>query len=198
MKYYCYLGIVAMVFYGFFVAPACRRQPESRHYVENGAAAPPPPERAQARPRDGAWRWEKPRHWREQENSGLRLATFTIADRGAMGQCTIVPLSGDGGGVEANVQRWLEQLHMPQISSPELDIFLGQQKKMQTSGGLPVMIIDFTTLSHNREHPEESMLVAIIMAGNQTLFVKLAGGKILLEKNRDVFYEFCRSLSRGD
>ena len=75
-----------------------------------------------------------------------------------------------------------------QISSPELDVFLGQQKKMQTSDGLPVMVIDFTTLGRGQELAEESMLVAIITGENQTLFVKMDGARIMLEKNRDDFY----------
>jgi len=48
-----------------------------------------------------------------------------------------------------------------------------------------------------REPAEESMMVAIIMGENQTLFVKMDGRRGLLEKNREVFYEFCRSISRG-
>jgi hypothetical protein len=186
-----------MTVLGFIVVPACRRQPQSRHYVENVVAAAPAPELSPAPPPVRAWRWAKPSHWQEQGSSGLRLATFAIADRGAVGRCSIVPLSGDGGGVEANVRRWLEQLHMTQISSTELDVFLGQQKKMQTSDGLPVMVIDFTMLVRAREPAEESMMVAIIMGENQTLFVKMDGRRDLLEKNREVFYEFSRSISRG-
>ena len=95
------------------------------------------------------------------------------------------------------MRRWLEQLQLPQFSSPELDDFLKQQKKMQTSDGLPVMVIDFTALGRGQEPAEESMLVAIITGENQTLFVKMDGGRIMLEKNREDFYEFCRSISRG-
>ncbi len=197
MKQYCYMSVAAMAVLGFVVMPACRRQPQSRHYVENVAAAAPAPERSPAPPQALAWRWVKPSHWREQGGSGLRLATFAIADRGNVARCSIVPLSGDGGGVEANVRRWLEQLQVAQISSPELDVFLGQQKKMQTSDGLPVMVIDFTALGRGQEPGEESMLVAIIRGDNQTLFVKMDGGRIMLEKNREDFYEFCRSISWG-
>lgn len=186
-----------MAVLGLVLVPACRRQPQSRHYVEDVVAAAPAPERSSAPPPERAWRWVTPREWREQDGSGLRLATFAIADRGVVGRCALVPLSGDGGGVEANVRRWLEQLQLTDISSPELDVFLGQQKKMQTSDGLPVVVIDFTTLGRGRELAEESMLVAIITGGNQTLFVKMDGARTMLEKNRDVFIEFCRSISRG-
>ena len=127
----------------------------------------------------------------------MRLETFSLSDREATAECTIVPLPGDGGGIEANVRRWLEQLQVPQLSSREMEEFLGRQEKKRTRSGLPVVIVDFTTLGRRQPQPEKSMLAAIIQDGAQTLFVKLSGARPLLEKNRDVFLAFCRSLSRG-
>jgi hypothetical protein len=83
------------------------------------------------------------------------------------------------------------------FSPPELQDFLTRQKKMQTKSGLPVTIIDFTSLSGPQSRLEHRLLVAIIQIENQTLFVKLRGAKALLSKNRDVFYKFCQSLSVG-
>lgn len=197
MKHIFYLAIAPIVVCGVIAASACRRQPQSRQYEENGSAAASTPEQPPAPPQAGTWHWEKPSQWLEQGGNGLRLMTFSIADRDAPSQCAIIPLPGDGGGVQANVQRWLEQLRLPQISSAELANFLGRQKTMQTKGGLPVLIVDFTTLGPRRERSEASMLVAIITGGDQTLFVKWNGGKALLEKNREVFLAFCRSLRKG-
>jgi len=181
----------------WLVAPACRQQPQSRHYEENGSASALEPEPATAQAREGAWSWEKPLLWREEASDGLRLATFSIADRESSGQCTLVPLPGDGGGIQANVQRWLEQLNLPQPSTSELADFLSRQKQMRTNGDLPVMVIDFTTLSRRQERSGASMLVAIVSGENQTMFVKLCGARALVEKNRQAFAEFCRSLSPG-
>ena len=185
-------GLAVMALCSLFVAPACRQQPQSRRYEENGPDAAPAP----ALPQGEAWHWAKPVPWREEGNAGLRLATFSIAGQEGPGQCTLVPLPGDGGGIEANVQRWLEQLQLPLFSPREMADFLGRQKRLQTRDGLPVAVIDFTALGR-RQPPAASMLAAMIADGNQTLFVKLSGGKALIEKNREDFYEFCRSLSRG-
>ena len=178
-------------------ALACRQEPQSRQYEENGAAAVLAPKPLPARPHAGSWRWQNPPQWRVEASAGLRLATFSIPGREGSGQCSLIPLPGDGGGIQANVQRWLEQLHLPPFSPPELADFLGRQKKIQTDEGLPVTVIDFTTLSPPQEPAGPSMLVAIIPGGDQTLFVKMSGGKALLKTSREIFYQFCRSLSRG-
>ena len=197
MNNYFSFCLAAAVICCWLAAPACRQQPQSRQYEENGSASAQEPEPAAVQAREGAWSWEKPLRWREEASSGLRLATFSIADRESSGQCTLVPLPGDGGGIQANVQRWLEQLSLPLFSPSELTDFLSRQKKMRTNGGLPVMVIDFTTLGRRQEPSGASMLAAIISGENQTLFVKLRGARVLLEKNSEAFAEFCRSLSPG-
>jgi hypothetical protein len=197
MKSFFSFALAAIAVSGLLAAPACRQQPQSRQYEENGATVAPASSRPQPRLPAGTWCWEKPRPWREEGSSGLRLATFSFSDREKSGLCTLVPLSGDGGGVQANVQRWLAQLNLPQFSQPELAVFLKRQKTMQTGSGLPVTIIDLTTLGQTPEQSGASMMVAMISAENQTLFVKISGEKALLEKNRDVFLKFCRSLSQG-
>lgn len=151
----------------------------------------------QARPHSESWRWTKPLHWREEESAGLRLATFSITRGEDAGQCTLITLPGDGGGVQANVQRWLDQLHLPVFSQPEMADFLSRQEKLRTGSGLPVTIIDFSALKNPQERSGTSLLVAMITAENQTLFVKMSGGKELLEENREVFMKFFLSLSPG-
>jgi hypothetical protein len=188
-------AVMAVCF--MMVAPGCRQQPQTRQYEETGAADVPAPLQPQAGPSAASWRWVKPPQWREAAGAGLRLATFSIASREDAGQCTLVTLPGDGGGVQANVQRWLEQLHLPSFSRTEMADFLSRQIKIQTGSGLPVFIVDFTALNVPQQRPGPSLLVAMITDEGQTLFVKLSGGKALLGKNRKVFFDFCRSLSSG-
>jgi len=92
-------AVVAVCFLLF--APGCRRQPQTRQYEERSAADVPAPLPPQATPRHGvaSWRWVKPPQWREAAGSGLRLATFSIAGREGAGQCILVTLPGDGGGI---------------------------------------------------------------------------------------------------
>jgi hypothetical protein len=197
MKSYFFSVLALAAALCLLVAPACRQQPQTREYEENSASAAAAPMQMQTRPHSVSWRWERPLQWREEESAGLRLATFSITSGAEVGQCTLITLPGDGGGVQANVQRWLDQLHLPLFSQPELDDFLSRQKKMRTVSGLPVTIIDFASLNNPQDRSGTSLLVAVITGENQTLFVKMSGEKALLEKNREVFNKFSLSLSPG-
>jgi hypothetical protein len=191
------LGVAVLVMASLLGAPACRRQPQSRHYVENGTTDAGRQMRAPGPAFSAAWQWVTPPLWREEEGTGMRLATFSIPGTEGAGQCSLVPLPGDGGGIQANVQRWLGQLQLQMLSPQTLADFLSQQKTTRTAAGLPLTIIDFTPLSYRQQRKGISMLAAMIRSEDQTLFVKLSGGMALLEENRQFFYEFCRSLSYG-
>jgi hypothetical protein len=190
-------AIAVMATCGLLVAPACRQQPQSRQSEENSAPATAAPLPTPSGLHAQSWHWEKPRQWLEEGSSGLRLATFSFAERKDPGQCTLVSLPGDGGGVQANVQRWLAQMQLPQFSPQELADFLKQQKTMRTGSGLPVTIIDFTALGRPPEPAAMGMLAAIINGENQTLFAKISGERSLLKKNKDIFLKFCQSVSQG-
>ena len=197
MKSYFFLILALAAALCLLVAPACRQQPQTRKYEENSTSAAVEHMQMQTRPHSVSWRWAKPLQWREEESAGLRLATFSISSGEEVGQCTLIALSGDGGGVQANVQRWLDQLHLPVFTQPEMADFLSRQKKTRTVNGLPVTIIDFAALNNPQKRMGMSLLVAVITGENQTLFVKMSGEKALLEKNREVFNKFSLSLSPG-
>lgn len=197
MKNFFSFGLALIAVGCLLTAPACRQQPQSRQYEENAAADTVASEKPQTQPQAGYWRWEKPRLWSAEGGEGLRLATFFVPGRDGSCRCTLVALPGNGGGVQANVQRWLGQLQLPLFSPPQLADFLSRQNKIQTRDGLPVTVIDFTTLGRLQEQQVPSMLVAIVAGDNETLFIKLSGGKALLEKNREDFLKFCQSLSRA-
>jgi hypothetical protein len=197
MKNYLFLVLAPAAAFWLLIIPACRQQPQTRQYEENDTAPTRVPSRPQAPSQSEFWRWEKPLQWREEKGVDLRLVTFFITSREGSGECALVTLPGEGGGIRANVQRWLEQLQLPLFSPSALESFLSRQKKMQTKSGLPVSIIDFTTLSGSQSKPDQSLLVAIIQVEKQTLFVKMRGAKALLSENREIFYKFCQSLSPG-
>jgi hypothetical protein len=85
-------------------------------------------------------------------------------------------------------------MQRPQFSPRGLEDFLKRQITKRTDGGLPLAIIDFSALDGP---PGAGMMVAMIRGEDQTLFVKMSGGKPLLQKNMDAFLKFCQSLSQG-
>ena len=50
-------------------------------------------------------KWDTPEGWTSiKTESKLRLATFSVKEGDREAICTIIPLSGDAGGMKANVQ----------------------------------------------------------------------------------------------
>ena len=144
--------------------------------------------------------WEIPRGWTEKKGTGLRLATLVIGGEENQAVCTVVSLTGDGGGIEANIKRWMGQLSISSKldSEKELDRFLSRQNKIKTSGELSGLFIDFTDL--DRSPDSLSMLVTVFRLPDKTIFVKMMDKKAVLSRHRDRYLSFIRSfeVSKGN
>jgi hypothetical protein len=137
--------------------------------------------------------WTAPDGWAEiPSTSQFRVATFEVKSGQEKTICTIIPLRGDAGGLEANLQRWFQQLHPDTV-----DITVPVQKLLrdkilfQTVGGLEVTMVDFTPLAETPN--ENSFLVAVIKTGKYSIFVKMMGPRDLLIRNSDKFKSLAQS-----
>jgi len=139
--------------------------------------------------------WSIPDGWKEKPAGGMRLASFT-SETDAHLDVSIVSLSGAAGGVSANINRWLGQLHLSAFNDEILQQFLSKQEKFTTAAGLFVTMVDFSALMPEDNQSLPSMLAAIIQLSNQTVFVKMTGTVGEINKNRELFRELCRSVSR--
>lgn len=137
-------------------------------------------------------KWKTPEGWTQKNGSGIRLATFLIKSNKDSVTCTIVALNGDGGGLRPNIKRWLGQLKINMNSEEELNRYISKQKKFKTSGNIPALFIDFTTLTSKKS--DTSMFVTILNLEDKTIFIKLKENKFVLNKNRDKFISLCKSL----
>lgn len=133
--------------------------------------------------------WRTPKVWDEQRGSGMRLATFISRDADPI-QCTIVSLSGNSGGLQANVTRWIRQIGVTLESKDALSEFLKKQQTLQSDGDLQVQLIDLTEFKTD----QQSMLAAIVETPDKTIFVKMTGSLKAVEANRTPFKELCASL----
>lgn len=156
-----------------------------------------------AKKRPSRFAWETPPGWKEAPNtSSMRVATFSIGEKSVEEKgghanavsCTIVPLKGTAGGLNANVQRWMGQLQVEVLQGKKLDEFLAKQKKLKTVGDVPLDIIDFTSIPGDPEKHNVSMMVGIIVMKDTSVFVKMTGHREPLVKNRDKFIALCRSI----
>ena len=147
---------------------------------EGGAPAPvesAPGEVAAPEPADPGVGWNVPEGWTIDVAGGMRLATYLVpAARGVEGaQCAVYYFGpGQGGGVDANLQRWLGEFQ----PLDKHDI------QRLTPDGITVTRIDArgTYVAHSMRGPEEpgekkswGLLGAVVEGPQGDLFFKLIG-----------------------
>lgn len=137
--------------------------------------------------------WNVPAGWSEKPANGMRLASFSNSQYPSL-DVSIVSLGGIAGGLSANINRWLNQIHLPPLSEEEVDQFLSKQQKLTSSGGLSVQLVDLTVLHPQSAPATPSMLAAIVDVPDKTVFVKMSGTIEDIQKNKAMFSLLCQSL----
>jgi len=139
--------------------------------------------------------WERPEGWAEEPGKHMRMASFHLtADPKAI-DCYIIALAGPAGGLEANLQRWLEQLGL-QASDDSVKQLSALAQALKTKDGLEVKIFDFTTLQTQGSPSDKSMIAAMIPIGQATVFVKMTGTIESVKQNKDNYLKLLASISR--
>lgn len=141
--------------------------------------------------------WKTPQGWTETKGSGIRMVTFTAADKNTPFETSIVSLGGSAGGFSSNVARWMTQLNMSVPGERELQEFINKQEHFSTDSGLPVVFIDFSQLQGSDGEDVPSMVAAVIDRGQAQIFVKMTGSKKAVQKNRDRMKALVRSITPG-
>ena len=130
--------------------------------------------------------WEKPTLWIPNEGSSMRLASFEIPYSTGSGDLSIMELGGDGGGLEANVNRWRGQIGLDPLTKLEIKDEAGNGVSQIGNYQLFRLI--------NPEKKESAFLAAVFLLESKTLFIKLtasADGVLEIEKD---FKDFCSSI----
>ena len=130
--------------------------------------------------------WEKPDSWIPSEGSSMRLASFAIPYSGGSGDLSVIQLSGNGGGIESNVNRWRRQLDLKSQNWSEIE------KNIISREGILGL---FSVLRIINQKIDSAFLCAIIPIENHTIFVKLSLRPVGLTEVEDDFISFCTSLN---
>lgn len=163
-------------------SPAVPEAPvQANRMVGREAEVPPPPAA-----RDLAW--VVPEGWRQRPGSGLRLATFEIAEDTSGAITTLVVLGAAAGGVEANISRWRAELGLPP-DSPEPPLHI--------EGNLDFVLVNLI-LEAAQAGSETATLGAIFDLGDRTAFLKFMGRPEVLHENRLNFLSLAGSLRRTE
>jgi hypothetical protein len=188
------------------------RQAEVRAYVESvkldqGSAAPAPGS-APATPAapeaaggggSGPLEFAKPSGWREEKpSSTMRRAQFTLPRAegdGEDGSVVVFHFGGEGGGVQANLDRWIGFVEGGKSSA--------KTEKLEVNG-MPVTFLDVSgtydagaAMAGSGKKPDWRVLGAIIEAPSGNWFVRAAGPRKTMESHAAAFREYVQSARPG-
>lgn len=150
-------------------------------------------------------RWTMPAGWKSEGSRPMRAATYLIpAVRGDKeeGECGVYYFGpGQGGGVAANVTRWVGQFEQPGGQSSEQ----AAQVRKQTISGVAVTTIDVsgtylfspTPMSPSKiPKPGYRLLGAIVEAPQGLVFFKFTDPAKTVAANSGAFQGMLRSLRK--
>ena len=133
---------------------------------------------------DGLPNWQVPSSWKAAGPKPMRLASFDIPDAAGNGDVSISKLSGNGGGLLANVNRWRGQVGLAPLEAGAL---AANSKTVATAGGDSGTWVELVGT-------EKTILGAIVARGEVSWFFKLTAPAPVAAKNRDAFEQFVRSI----
>ena len=134
--------------------------------------------------------WNVPAGWKEVPAGDMLVAKFTIpGENGTKAELNVSPLGGMGGGPLMNINRWRKQLGLPPIDEDDLQ---KQTQSLDVQGG-KAMLVDITG-TDARSGQKTRLLGAIVPQGDQTWFYKLMGSEKVVERERDSFAQFLKTV----
>jgi hypothetical protein len=142
-----------------------------------------PPAEEPARP---GLRYTRPDGWKEpaRKKSG-RLAEFVVEGDGKEAEITVTAFPGDVGGVAANVNRWRNQVGLPEVSDAEARRAVSPLKVDGIEGGF----VDLTGPGGGQR-----LLVVLLPRGGRTWFFKMMGPADLVGRQKSAFEAFVKSV----
>jgi hypothetical protein len=121
---------------------------------------------------------------------GFYDAGFQLTDGDQQAQITITPLTGAGGGLLLNTNRWRRQLHLEAIDEEQLEKDL---QELQVAG-TPVKYLDLTG-PEAAGQPRQRLLAVVLPGNRKTWFFKMMGPAELVEKQKPTFEAFVKSVT---
>lgn len=151
----------------------------------------PPPSQAQG---EGSIDFDLPASWQSQPpTSNMRLTQAVIPGPGGPGELAVFYFGPGGGGpVDANIQRWIEQMESPEQPQPETFEANGYRVTfIDVRGTLkPSMMGSGPTTPQ----PNSRLLGAVVEGPGGPWFFKATGPDTTLTPERDAFLAMLRSV----
>jgi hypothetical protein len=153
----------------------------------------------------GGLSWKAPSSWKAQPQRPMRAATYTVpkaAGDQEDGECAVFYFGpGQGGGVDANIKRWIGQFDAPGGGPADR---LAKTSKI-TVNGLPVTRIDLSgtykpsagpMMQASASKPGYRLLGAIVEGPQGAVFFKFTGPAKTVAAHQSAFETLLKSVSR--
>ena len=185
------IGIVVSL----FAAAACEEQESVVGYdAPKDAPAPDtafvsPPQPAMPVQSAETVHWKLPPGWVHQTGSRpMRFATLEASTDHSRLEVSISMLSGDGGGLLANINRWrTQQMGLQPIGKGDVAEHAARLKVKESEAYL-------VNIESNQNEQNRRMLVAIIFRPGGTWFFKAVAGSEVVAEHRPGFMELLTSV----
>ena len=129
-----------------------------------------------------------PAGWQEVPAAQFLLAEYSIAGAsGAKAEVNVAELSGNGGGVLANVNRWRGQIGLAPVDETGL---AKVTTTMDVTGG-QATLVDMT--GNDMSGQSTRLVAAMVPMGDQTWFYKLMGDDKVVAGQKDAFTKFVQT-----
>ncbi|MBI5362431.1 MAG: hypothetical protein HZA53_04570 [Planctomycetes bacterium] len=146
-------------------------------------------------PEPGGLHWTTPQGWSELPTTSMRVANFRVAgDERA--ECYLTVLAGEGGGLDANVNRWRTQMAAAPLSPqdvaalPRIEWF-----------GLPSVLVEidgtWSGMSGDKSGADFRMVGLLLVDPSGSKFLKMVGPRELVAKEQQRFVELAASFHEG-
>lgn len=132
--------------------------------------------------------WTLPDDWKQNLGSGMKLADISPVNDSEV-KISIVALSGNGGGLLSNLNRWRGQLGIQPVTTKELES--DQIDFFFCSVGQVRLFKLFADSSEG-----QGFLIGVISLKSQTIFVKLSGPSERLVDYKDKMTSMLKSFRR--
>lgn len=148
--------------------------------------------------------WSVPEGWVSAGEKPMRVATYFIDPTDGKADCAVFYFgSGQGGDVEANISRWINQVRQPDGSDSGAKAVRGTIE----SKCCEVATIEVTgtylfsagpMMQVQEERPDYLLLGGIVEAPEGNVFFKLAGPSAKAEEFRAAFTSLLKSIRTSD
>jgi hypothetical protein len=138
--------------------------------------------------------WQAPEGWEELLGQGMRLVSFRNTDGKSPIDTSIVRLGGEGGGLSANLIRWMQQIGLTVPPEEELEKFIREQESFTTQGGWPAVLYDLTTFQQGAPADTPAMAAVIVELPDALVFVKMTGSLSAVQANKNQLKVLSQSL----